>query len=350
MKRSLHRLAALLLCLSLALACLVLSVGATKPSRRHTPITWSLSGDLTDLLGSGKHYERYYANGAFYDDATRSFTFMNSVVYDGRYCTVRGDALDPHIVSVETETGYSTVYVDDVGKAILDAFLNGSDVIYYLEEFGDELYTVLEGTLVSALDAAHDDPASEHVTVDVTQLAEAEIHEVTAHDPTETKAYQHGAVYKMSDGTYLYVCFRDLDNTHFDADGYFSYRAGSVDANVLSGALLEVVTDAIDEQIPREREYLYEYGVVNGYYDENGNPLDVPDDFYGDAESDRISIAFFYVTTILFGILLPAGAIVLGLVLARPKRTGRAVHWYGLVAASGLLVLASALLLLTVSL
>lgn len=348
MKKATFRLASLLLCLSLLLGLLTLSVGATKPKESHTPIRWSISADLTDLMGNGKHYERYYANGAFYGDARRSFCFMNQVVYDGKYCTVYGDALDPHIVSVRTSPGYSTIFVDAEGKAILDAFLDGSDAIYYLESIGDgsySTYTVLDQGTVDALDAAYTAPSSMLIPFAVTRLNDATIYEVTAHDRTETKAYQHGAVYQFADGSFYYVCFRGLDNSHFDADGYFSYRSGTVDAYPLDGALLSTVNDAIEDLALLEREYLYESGVVNGHYDENGNPIDRQND----ANTDGVSIFLFYATIVLFGVLIPIGALLVGIVLARPKKTGRAVHWYGLVAASGLLLLSSVLLLLIAS-
>ena len=68
-----------------------------------------------------------------------------------------------------------------------------------------------------------------------------------------------------------------------------------------------------------------------------------------DTDTDALSVGYFYVFTVLLGILVPAGLLVLGILLARSKKTRGNEHWYGLAAASGLWILSSVLLLILAS-
>ena len=349
MKKTYIKIFSFILCLVMLLGVSALVVAAEK--EEYEPVKWKLDPNLTYLYGENKRYDRYLVKGAFYGDAVCKFYFMNEPLYEGRSCTIYGESAYPHIVSVSTEAGYSCIFVDAEGKAILDAFLDGSDLSYYLEDF-DVTYTKIDKDTVDFLDKSYTYKKDELIWVDVRDLEYAQIYEITAHDKTETKAYQHGAVYVMPDGTYYYVCFKGLDNSYFDADGYFSYRSGTVPAYELSDKYRKDIDTAIAAMMPKVHNEIYEAYVVEGYYDIYGNYTghDAYDDYYDSLDPNYKlgAIICFFVITIFVGILMPAALLAIGIVLSNVKATGKAKCWYALSAVSALWILSAALFLLLV--
>ena len=335
------KLFAILLCLLMLLSPTALVASATKPSvPPYRAASWEMSEDLEYIYCREACYERYYVRGSFYGDPRTKFQFMNSVNYDGEYCQIFGDSAYPHIVSVVTSPGYCTIFVDEVGEEILDSFVDGSDVIYYLENLSYE-YSKLSDELVASLDAAYDLAGADLVTVDVTDLARAEVYEITAHDRLETQARQHGAVYRMSDGFYYYVCYRGLDNSYFDANGYFSYRSGSVGAYPIDIQQRLNVDSAILGMQAKRTKTINEAGVINGYYDLNGDPIEDGDGYYGDEGSDVGSIVLFCLTFAVFGVVIPGLLLTFGLIFANSKKPGRSKSWYALSIASAVWMLSA---------
>jgi len=234
--------------------------------------------------------------------------------------------------------------VDEEGKEILDAFLARTDCIYYLESLDNYNYTEIGENLVAALEASYQNQGLPRKWVDVRELGEADILEITVHDRTETKAYQHGAVYIMPNGSYYYVCFETLDNRFFDADGFFSYRSGSVHVYELDKAMRTQIDEAVDAMAPQKTTILYERYVMDGTYDVYGNPIDETD-----SQDRRTDIVLFFVLTVFAGFLLPLAALIVGLALAHSKKTGRAKCWYALSICAVVWMLAAALFMLLVA-
>jgi len=324
-KVHMKRLFAFCLTLLMVFSLSICFVGAAE--EEYTPIEWVMAEDATYLYGDEKYYDRYFVNGAFYSDAKCRFNFMNRVEFDGTMCPVYGDSIDPHIVCVQKNDGYSFVFVDEEGKGILDRFLQGEDCIYYLED-NQNRYAPLDEQFVRLLDSsfyASDAPLTEKK---VGELSEGAIYELTAHDSTGLKAYQHGAVYVLPDGNTYYLCFDELDNSYFDADGYFSYRKGSVSLLKLEGSLLTDVEKAIPEMEYKTKEYLYESDYVNIPGDEGYAP-----------EGDPLS---FFIFAIPMGFVLPLAILVTGIVLAKSKKLGENKAWYWLSATGALWILAAA--------
>ena len=170
----------------------------------------------------------------------------------------------------------------------------------------------------------------------------ADIFEITVHDQTETKAYQHGAIYIMPNGKYYYVCFEDLDNSYFDADGYFSYRMGSVPAYELDEKSRQNIDECIASMTPKLHEKIFEEDLIadNSYDYDYYDHLD-PNFKFG-------SIVCFFAITIIVGIMIPAALIVLGIVFARSKKTNQAKCWYALSASAALWLLSALLFLILV--
>ncbi len=335
-KNIIFKIPSFVLCFAMLLALLFLTVMAKD--EQYTPVEWQLDSELTYIYGGEKRYERYYVRGAFYGDADSAFYFKNHAIYDGKTYQVYGESADPHIVSVMTADAYSYIFVDAEGKAILDAFLDRTDCVYYLEKF-DEVYTKINASMVDSLDASYSRKGAKLKSVDVAELGEADIYELTVHDKTETKAFQHGAIYLMPDQSYYYVCFEELDNSYFDADGYFSYRSGSVKVYELDEAERLRIDGSIAQMETKQHQIIYEENVVKGLYDVNGNPIDRTDD----PSYSKGALIVFFAITILVGFLAPATLLILGLVWATRQR-----YWYTLVASATLWLLSSTLFLLFV--
>ncbi len=344
-KRNEHiKIFSFILCFVMLLVFSVLATSAKE--EEYTPVEWIVDEDLEYVYGGDKRYDRYYVRGAFYGDADSVFYFTNKALYNGSYCQVYGESAHPHIVSVRTEPGISCIFVDDEGKAILDAFLNRTDCIYYLENFNTGSYTNIDADIVTSLEASYNNKKAKLKWINVNELGEADIFEITVHDRTETKAYQHGAIYLMPNGIYYYVCFEDLDNSYFDADGYFSYRSGSVQVYELDRNTEKNINAAISNMITKKYNIIYERDVINGIYDIYGNPIEHTYD-PDDSENILGLIIFILVMSFVAGII-PVALLILGIVLANSKKTGKAKCWYALSASAALWILSAALFLLLI--
>ena len=337
------RIFSFILCLVMLLS-LSTVIASAKEGSDYVAVEWKLDEDLETLYGGEKRYTRYMAYGAFYGDADSVFYFANYAVCGDESYQVYGDSADPHIVSVKLEKEKSIIFVDSTGKKILDSFLDGSGCIYYLEVFGST-YTKISNDLVKHLDNEYKKNFAKLKTVDVRTLGSTEHYDVSAHDKTETKAYEHGAVYLMPNGSYYYVCFEDLGNNYFDSNGYFSYRSGSVPAyEITDKETKNRIDQAIADMIPRERLTIYESLVISGVYDINGNYIEKPIGERSE-EEELVSVLLFIIPTVLLGIIVPAGLLVLSIVLVHSKKTSGAKCWYAVSACAALCILSVALLL-----
>lgn len=327
------------LCLLMLLGLTMLMVSAEEDE--YIPMEWDLDPDLEYIYGNGKRYDAYYRYRHFRRDAEFTFYFLNNVDYEGRQCLVHGTSADPHIVLVSTEQGYNSMFVDAEGQKILNDFENRTDCFHYLED-DDDNHTVIEREFVDKLD--HGFYMHSQKKVDVTTLGEAEILEITVHDKTKLMAYHHGAIYIMPNGSFYYVCFEDLGNNFFDADGYFSYRSGSVPVYELDDKTCLEVYDAKVKMEPIEYRSVYEERVIAGYYDVNGDPIV---EEYG-PEDERVAVTMFVVGVVVAGIFAPTVLLILGFVWAASGKTGRAKCWYALSVSAAVWLFSGILFLLLV--
>ena len=344
-KNNFIKILSFILCLVMLAGCFAFTASAQE--EEYTAVEWSLDEDLEYINGNHKRYKRYYVKGAFYSDAINKFSFMNEVAYKDTYCQVFGDSAYPHIVWVKKPDNYNLVFTDATGRDILDSFIAGTDCVYYLERFDQSdyatLYAKIGDNVVELLNEKYG-KAEDLEWIDVTELGESEIFEITVHDKTESKAYQHGAIYIMPDGRYYYLCFDGLDNSHFDADGYFSYRWGNVQVLELDEFTRARVDECASSMVYKEYNTVYENYVVNGYCDIYGNPIKSEED----PKSRVLYIILFYVSGIILGIVFPAVLLILGLSLEKSEKTGMARCWRVMSAASAVWILFATLFLLFV--
>ena len=339
MKNKLRKLSLLLLLLSVLLSAFAVSADEAP---EYQPIVWEMDEERTYLMGNDVRYERYYVNGAFYGDAETTCYFYNTVSYKGEECGVYGNAARPDIVSVQTEPGYSTIFVTAKGRRLLDDLKLRVNCTYYFEDYYGATYSLLEDDFLNHLDRRYDIPAMTQ-SVEVGALGDADFYEITGHDATKSKAYQHGAVYLMENGTYYYVCFEDLDNSYFDADGFFSYRAGNVPAYPLNIEEKGEIDSLIDGMTEKQSFAIWEKDIMYGYTDLEGNVTDEA------LQEERAGAAvIFFLLVVVLGILLPGVLLTLGLIFANSQKTGKAKCWYAVVGGASLWLLTALVFLIIV--
>ena len=197
------------------------------------------------------------------------------------------------------------LFTDAHGKAEMDAFASGKTKNYYLrtEPFCS---TALSSEIFDAMEAERAKTDNKRIE-DVVNLKKAHRFDVIVYDENQTYAYTVGAVYRLEDGKDYYVHFPSLENRHFDADGNFSYRSGSVEMTEL-GADLTGALDRVAEMIPSGVYPYYEYE-------------------YGDWQI-TIPEAGFWALYSLFGFAAPLPLLIMGLVLPRSKKRGYPKYWY----------------------
>ena len=224
-------------------------------------------------------------------------------------------------------------YVSEDGKKDLEAFLGGK-ADSYLICAGEYLYHngAIGTVTVDALDAAYNGGA-EKITVDVAELKDLERYDVIAVDRTGTVGFEHGAIYILENGRMGYISYDALGNQYFDADGYFSYRKGTVEVAIIKGTLrADVVNDANNM----------------GYNSPNYYSA-VEDDGIFDGEFlSAYGVVIFWICFILLGFILPLPFIIVGLILPRVKKMGKPKYWYLMSVVAGVWLVLSAILLVVI--
>lgn len=224
----------------------------------------------------------------------------------------------------------AAVFATPDGTAALKRFLSDGQGSYALyPETGTRTPTIAPVT-ADWLNALPD--AGEHRTVDVRTLLDMPLCAIRFSDATGCVYTVSGGLYTCEEG-YLYVDYRALGNQHFDADGYFSYRSGNVDAFLLRGDAALAVQQTIDSAAELKSDIRYEN------YDE------IPWE-----ENNESAVPVFWVFYVLNGFLVPIAPLVVGLVMAHSDKHGRQKRWYILSGIAGVWILLSVLLALLLTL
>ena len=207
----------------------------------------------------------------------------------------------------------SSVYVTAEGKKTLDAFQDGmyGHARIYNYHVWNGGYGELELEFLAELDKFK----GEVIDMNVNSLSEMDICPVYVYDITDTIEHHHGDIYIDGD-VYYYVNYDALDNSYFDADGYFSYRKGTVSVLKLDSEAVSVLNEVSNDLEERFTEY--EYSESNGF--DFGFSSD------GIFSSETASV-IFWVFSGIFGFAIPLAIGVLGIVLALSKKPGKNKRW-----------------------
>ncbi|MBQ7820949.1 MAG: hypothetical protein IJ391_01520 [Clostridia bacterium] len=314
--------------LILALLCFSLSVSANSD--------WTVSVDNSTVSNGERIYEKYSGfRYADYLDA-ESCTVYNWVFdYEDSYENelYTSDSTDEFVWSAYSEYYVRDIYATSEGKEILDSFISGN---YSRLRFVDA-YDVEHGVDTNeSLKEKLDSLSGETLTVDVTEIADADTYYTIGYDETETFAHIISAVYVI-DKTYYYVNYDMLPNSYFDSDGFFSYRKGKVELFKLDDELTDEIRGLI-------RSFRYRSTEFKTGDSQSG------DTYAASTDLSSVSAGFVSAVTVIIGYILPIAVLVLGLVLPRTKKFGYTKRWYALSILSGIWIALVTTLLLIVML
>ena len=306
-KINFKRIAALLLCLLMLSSLLTVVAAAEAASEKAPNVEWLLSDDAETLTaGNGKVYKAITVPADVYLAPKSRYEYANTVdLPEEDDCFIYSTAPDNECVWVETfYSGDKYLYATEAGKAALNAFLNGSDTnVFRLYSLPNVYFGYLDASLLTALN-----DSSDKVSFDVRELADWERCEISVHDSTEIVARDYGLIFESPEGELFYVCFDMLDNTHFDADGNFSFRSGEV--------LLTPLNDAMSAETREAMSARMTEGMTT-YEDPTLNEL-----------PETPVLILFWIVCVILGFLCPLPFIAVGVILPLIKPLGKPKYWY----------------------
>lgn len=294
------------------------------PAAEGETVKWTLSEDGTVLCGGLKEYRLYHAPAAFFIDPETVYEYTYGLYLDG-FTFVYDDETyicSPYrgaeLVWLDGMTG-TRLYATKSGAESLNRFFAGTDCRYTLVTDGILYETLDEGTF-EALEALRLGGGTA-VEYDVTDLASLPSIDLYAFDGTNTVAREVGILFEVGDGAYGYLNYGALTNDHFDANGHFSYRSGTVALTLLGAELNAEIVEEVDEMDYRETVFDYENG-------------------------SAMPIGLFWFCFVFVGLLLPIPFLVLGLILPHLRGLGKPKYWYGMAALGGLWLLVAVVLMI----
>ena len=229
---------------------------------------WTISGDGERVWNEENSYYRYDIPIGYTVEFNPLYYFddeIGSGYYDDTYY-FRSYERDGDIVSVKNAGEY-TYYANNEGAASISALIAGdkSNAVLYNSGAVSDMDT----GVVEALDAlmAASSGAKE---VEVSVLYDATRYDIRLYDSTGCVYRIYGALYRY-DGELWYLNYDKLPNDHFDANGKFSYRRGSVEIYPIAenAELLQTVNNVRLSLTDVYTTYVYEEDEVAAEYDEN---------------------------------------------------------------------------------
>lgn len=271
-------------------------------------VQWTVSIDGKTLSTPDKTYTMYPRSG-FIEDPQTVYVFANTVqiTNDNGYTSayqIYSCGKDFPIVWIDGLNGETRYYATEEGANLLDDLLSEQNCSFRLfDTHSYNLFSVDEA-LISKMNGI---VASEET--DVTTLEYVQKYNIYSYDATDNFYSVYGMVFSMPGG-YYYVKYSNLDNSHFDANGKFSYRQGTVLLAKLDYDTALALSEVIESEA-EIRNNIYEYE------DPSVNEIIFPPEF-------------FWIGFVLFGILAPIPGLVTGFVLPQIKPLGKPKYWYWL--------------------
>ncbi len=341
MHKNFRTFGALFLLFTLLIAAFCVTASATPPiDDGENGVQWIyVNADHTKLSGDGVTYEKVdlpadcrlmeIGKRYVYMNSPRGYATGSEETGETVYSYEKGGYL---IYVTDRYYDAATIFCrEDMLSALQDYFkgaagqyvlrtawlesgqFNGNDKYSYVpESLADELMSLSKST--------------EGVKMDVSVLKNCDIRELRLQDKSGLLTTVKGAVYAMPDGSFGYVDYATLDNSHFDADGNFSYRQGKVMVYTLSDDLGEQVNAWLGDSYYLDGGNVYEYH-------EYENDIGI---IGGNDYTNESAIAAFWVIFVMGGYLLPIAPLVIGLVFANSKKMSHPKRWY---AVTGMAVL-----------
>ncbi len=220
-----------------------------------------------------------------------------------------------------------TVYLNPEGRDKLRGLVRGDAEIFYLATSDTMKDAPIKKSTVNRLDDMAGQSSDQYLADVREGLEFVTRYELLAYDDTETICQLYGVIYEI-DGDFYYLNYQTLDNSHFDADGNFSYRSGTVVLTKIGTGTEQTVRDVIADMTYFQAKVSYEEGeefTPNPY---GYNPL------------------VFWFMYIAIGFVMPCVPLALGLILPRISKMGKPVYWYSLAIAAGVWLLSAIVILI----
>ena len=327
----------LLICLALLLVCSLAACGQKDDGYKHFTADETLTAvtDGTNTYTLHTLPRGYYRGAALGEEPVRSYNNPVEGVEDmGLYLLAHGE--ESGILYTNWSLPAYVYFATDEAEAKLQTFFAGNARFYALAYGPTGNESVLIPAPQKNVIAENYAASADTLDVDVTTIAPANWFPLVAKDDTLLFSTEIGALLLIGTDWY-YVDYATLDNSHFDADGYFSFRSGTVTFKKLSGDAVTVATAAAARCIdPNDSDASVTLS--------EGMTLD--DLAVDDEISSVMSLAAFWVSFVLVGFVLPLGGLVTCLLLSLRKKPG-ARRWFIPVGIAALwLVLALVILIL----
>ena len=308
----LFKLLLLVLVTLLTVSILTLFVGASESS---SGVTWKvLDNRYQRISGDGVIYERIELPACCEKfPLAPMYQYANAPEGYETYGSVFSTEQGGYLVGVTYFDGETYYYCREDMLSEAQAYLNGESGRYVFRTPTGDTWNFHETDIFYDLsedvaDALLSDESAEDLTCDVTLLKHLPKLELRLCDKSGMLITHLGTLYCFDDGAYGFLDYKKLDNSYFDADGYFSYRQGSVTLSMLPAALAKEITESTTEGYHLRSTYAYEIAYEDGYYE---NMEDA-----------------FWVLIVFAGYLLPIAPLTVGLVFANSKKMSHPKRWY----------------------
>lgn len=336
MHKNFRALSALLLLSVLLLSVFCITAGAVPPiDDGENGVQWIyINADHTKLSGDGVTYEqvdlpeqwqllRLIGEKYVYMNSPRGYATGSEQTGETIYSYEKGGYL---VYVYDTAHDEVALYCESGKLTTLKAYfegIEGKHVVRYVysstQNFNpnDNYYDINDAFAGELLSLSQ---KGNGVKTDVTQLKDCTLYELRFHDHSGLLSTLRGAVYELSDGSYGYVDYSTLDNSHFDADGNFSYRQGEVTVYPI---------DDFFSDLKRNSDRVYSLKKSNTYeINEYDNGMGIIGGIGGSNHTKDSAIASFWIIFVMVGYLLPVAPLVLGLVFANSKKMSHPKRWY----------------------
>lgn len=321
------------LCALLTLALLLgASLAVTVSADDLQGVQWIYANaDHTKLNGDGVSYEMITLPAdCTLIEARERYVYMNSPIHyahdSGSSGTVYAGEKGGYLIYVQDDYGSDgTLFCRSDMLSSLEDYFKGEAGRYVLRvpylaggyTSRDRFYDMSD-EFAEALLSVSDSGTGK--TYEVSDLERLEIMELCLHDESGMLSTILGAVYTMPDGRYGFVDYATLNNSHFDADGNFSYRQGQVTVYDLGDDFASEMKRGSDG----EKNYALDQSITYEYYEYHDEDMGIIGSDYTDEEA----IAAFWIIFVMAGYLVPIAPLVVGLVFVHSKKMSHPKRWY----------------------
>ena len=281
-------------------------------------VQWEfVNGDDSKLSGDGVIYEKITLPvGCSFFTLSNRYQYMNTVKTYGMQ--VFAAEKSGYLVYIRSGSQDDlTFYCRSDMMPAMQNYLNGTEGKYVIRSpynrdgvhSKDKFYDLSDNF---ATDLKGLSQKGNGTKINVSDLKNSKIYELRLQDKSGLLTTLLGAVYALPNGGWGYVDYTTLDNIHFDADGNFSYRQGTVTVYPV---------EDFPEQLKQNSD---------GFYTMTREQAYESDEYRNNQSSayEKSSITSFWIIFVLLGYLVPIAPFIVGLSFALSSKWSHAKRWY----------------------